>query len=1080
MSDAFRSDELFACHIPAIELLVNLGYQYLDPAQLRQARGGRADQVVLEEVLRQQLPRLNRIQYRERSHPFSEANIATAIDTLQGVPFMGLLASNVRVYELLTLGVNLTQTLAGDTKNFTLRYIDWEQPHNNVFHVTSDFMLEPWRNADTLAVDLLLFVNGIPFVAIACAAPQAPLQQAQSGLLRQQDDANLVKVLMFAQLLIALNGKDARYASVGTRLPHWARWCEELQIDTLRQIRQQPLALELRATLFDLAQTRLGHGYRTGQERELYQVPYAMTPQDQTLYAMCRPERLLDLVRNATLFDGGQRKLARYHQYFAVEKALQRLRQPLVDGKRPGGLILHAEGSGKSLTMIFLARKLALAPDWLHPKIVLISSRADLGGQLEETFSGCRMHPLRAKSGRNLLESIAEDKPQLILSLPHRIARSSGFKKNRDESSDIFLLVEEDHQQALGEYAGILRNMFPNACYIGFSGTPANSEDGVWPLIDVYSAQQAQQDELLVPLVYESRDSASPGEPEWLARQTADWAPEARDSMQKSAAKAYKLAAAEHRMLHIALDISLHFRNIYHGSGLKGQLVAPDHHSALRYKAIFDQLGVLDSALLLSGKSIAGDITLKPLAAGQRMDSADKPDLAAFGMQASELLQTLWHNTIASFGNEDAYHRQIIQQFISSDKPELLIVVDQLLDALHAPHTGVLYLVRTLSGHTLLQVLARVNRAATDCAKPFGLVIDYAGNLAPAAAEGRLDDIASPLSNCPALAGFEENELQASIKSAQPAIIALPVCHADCWSLFKISHRRDRQDQFEHELCQPVLRSEFHLRLERFAETLNLALGHARFLRQCTPEVLQEYRADALRFLQLKLALQLRYAENVGMSAAEAMLWRKLHRVPCALPQVNLLEPLQFQQILDEFGFASAHAQADSIAHHLLRYLAERQWADPLLRELQQQVIQIMHEFEVHRMDANAYLAQIRDCYARLLQPAGTAQGGNILQADGLTLALISLILPLLRPDADAAQKNAWAAAAAQAFIASLQSAGKTPHLDDSDQIKQIGNQIDDYLCDVMEKQGQITLSSDEKDALIDQVLLLARQRGAR
>lgn len=1120
MSDAFRSDELFASHIPAIELLVHLGYQYLAPEQLLAARGGRFERVLLEEVLRQQLQQLNRIHYREHSQPFSEANVNTAIERLKEVQLPGLLQGNARIYDLLTLGVNLEQTVAGDTKNFTLRYLDWEHPERNVFHVCSDFTLESGR--DAVKLDILLFVNGIPFVAINCVAPQALLQQAQASLLRQQNDNVLAPAFLFAQLVIALNSKEARYATVGTRVAHWACWREPVEPDTLREIRSQDLTLEVKAALFDLARQRLGNSHRTQQERAPYHVPYCLTPQDHILYAMCRPERLLDLVRNATLFEAGQRKMARHHQYFAVEHTLQWLRQPLVDGRRPGGMIMHAEGSGKSLTMVFLARRLALAMDWPQPKIVVISPRPELGMQMDNSFTACRMHALRVHSGRQLLAEIARDKAQLIFTLPHALARASGIRKNRDESSDIFLLVEEDHQQPVGQYATLLRNMFPNACYIGFCGTPLDEHAMVWPLIDQYSAQEAEADQLLVPLIYENREQESFGDADWLVRQSEGWQPEVRDSLQRSAACGYRLAASERRAFEIALDISTHFRNCYQASGLKGQLVAPDHQSALRYKALLDHFGLLDSALLLSGSAIELDASLGPRTPAPKKrrgrprtralgsdaqntfrtgaggghstngagashaasgfqaslfsDSPATPLELALCLDASHLLQTLWHETIAAYGTEDAYRHQIIQQFTSSSKPELFIVVDQLLDDFADSHLTVLYLARQLNGHTLLQALARVNRAIPDGAKPFGQIVDYVGNLdAQPALLADLPDDPMPMD-------LSQASVQAGIRRAEPMIVALPACHADCWALFKISRRHDVQDLLEHELGQPVLRSEFQIRLEHFAETLNLALGHARFMRECPPGVLQEYKQDALRFLQLKLALQLRYAEPVAISQAEAMLWRRLNPTRRALPVVNLLEPAQFQQTLSDFGFSSPHAQADAIAHHMLRHFARHQSDEPQQLKLQEQVQHVMRDFEVHRIDADTFLARIRQCYAQLLQPLGEPQAEEILQTDGLTLALYSLIMPLLqtRDDAsdNAAQANVWALAAAQAFQAALQQPAQSAHLDDSDQIKQIGNQIDDYLCDVMEKQGQICLTSSEKDALITQILHLARQRG--
>lgn len=1064
MRDAFQSDELFACHTPAVELLVNLGYQYLNPSQLAMLRGGRSDSVLLLAVLQQQIRQINRIPYQGHSHPLSEANMLEAIAALQRQDSSDLQANNARMHGLLTQGVNLCQSLGGNSKRFTLRYIDWEAPHNNVFHAASDVTLD----AQTGSIDLMLFVNGIPLVAIGCAAPQTPLQQVQARLLRLQASPAL---FVFVQWLMAINANEACYAGAGARVLQWARWREEIDIEELRQIRQQPMSEAVSSALYELAKARLGGAHSIRQERERYHVPYAKTTQDQTLYAMCRPTRLLDLVRHATVFEGGQRRLARHHQYFAVEKALHQVRQPLIEGRRPGGLIEHADGGDKSLTMAFLAHRLALATDWQGAKIVLISPRPGLGAQWHPAFFD-DAPSTRALSGRGLLEAVCNSEAQIIFSQPHVIARSSGFKKHRSHSCDIFLLIEENHDQPPGTYATLLRKCFPNACYIGFGsfggfgGLPGNRAAATLPLLDVYDAAQAQVDGLLVPLIYENRSAESFGSQAWLTRETESLPPQVRERVRKSAACRIDLPLAERRIHDIALDISFHFHQCYRGSGLKGQLVAPDHRSALHYKAALDQVGMLDSALVLSGKSIKLDASLKPLATNKPA-AGDTLMRAAFGMEASQMLSRLWHETIAAFGKEDIWHSRILGQFMGSDKPELLIVVDQMLET---PRAGVLYLARKLPGHTLLQALARVNRASSEPDKPFGLIIDYGDNLS------------EPI----VLAAEDVPALSAGVQSAEPTIRQLPVCHADCWALFRLNRQSNRplnqrQDSaarcqhFEHELAYPILRSEFHLRVERFAHTLNLALGHARFMQQCPPERLHEYKQDALCFLELRLALQLRYAERVGISAAETMLWRKLHHTPRALPQVTLAEPQQFQQTLHEFGFSSAHAQADAIGWHLLRHIAQTQPEEAALLDLRSRIQQSMHDFDVRRIDETAYLTQIRAAYAVFL--GSDPDKDNILHVDGMTLALRKLILPLLAPTVEAGQQQAWADQAAQALIGCLQQANAISQQDESDRIKHISNLMDDYLCDVMEKQGQIRLDSDGKEALIAQIVQLARQR---
>ncbi|MDP2229042.1 MAG: type I restriction endonuclease, partial [Moraxellaceae bacterium] len=166
--DSFRFDEKYLSQIPALQVLVNLGYQYLTPAEALAARAGRVSNVLLEEILREQLKKLNRIQHKGGSYLFSEENIQSAIQRLKNIKYDGLLKTNEAVYDLLTLGVALEQSIEGDLKSFTLNYVDWRNPANNVYHVAAEFVVERTRSVETCRPDVVLFVNGIPFAVIEC------------------------------------------------------------------------------------------------------------------------------------------------------------------------------------------------------------------------------------------------------------------------------------------------------------------------------------------------------------------------------------------------------------------------------------------------------------------------------------------------------------------------------------------------------------------------------------------------------------------------------------------------------------------------------------------------------------------------------------------------------------------------------------------------------------------------------------------------------------------------------------------------------------------------------------------------
>ena len=232
--------------LPALHLLQNLGWQYLTPAEALELRGGRAANVLLEGVLLPWLRDHNHIAYKEKVIPFSEGNILSAVQALRAVPFDGLVRTNEAVYDLLCLGKSLQQAIDGDTKSFPIRYIDWDNPGNNLFHVTEEFTVERTGSHQIRRPDLVLFVNGIPFVVIECKSPTGkdPLGEAVSQSIRNQKENEIPPLFFYAQLLLALSKNEAKYGTVGTPAKFWSVWREESEgfEDALKRLINIPLS----------------------------------------------------------------------------------------------------------------------------------------------------------------------------------------------------------------------------------------------------------------------------------------------------------------------------------------------------------------------------------------------------------------------------------------------------------------------------------------------------------------------------------------------------------------------------------------------------------------------------------------------------------------------------------------------------------------------------------------------------------------------------------------------------------------------------------------------------------------------
>ena len=501
--------EKLISQIPAVKLLLNLGYEYLNPEEAVDARGGRQGNVLLDGILAEQLRRLNVIRFRGREYPFSEGNILAAVQSLKDMVEDGLLPTNEKAYDLLRLGRSLSQSIEGDTKSFQLDYIDWEHPENNAFHVTEEFVVERSGSHETRRPDIVLFVNGIPLVVIECKRPDMkdPMGQAVSQHIRNQQQDEIPRLFYYAQLLLAVSKNEAKYATVGTPARFWSAWKETFS-------ESETADLEQRVSI-PLSEGQLDRILASGESRTREKESYAslerqVTPQDRALYALCRRERLLELIFRFSLFDGGEKKIARHQQYFCVKKILDRVRKSGRDGTRRGGVVWHTQGSGKSLTMVMLAEALALERSIGDFKIILVTDRVDLDDQIYKTFHHCGTQPVQAKTGRHLEQLLRDDKARIITTVIDKFELAVGKAGVCNEHPDIFVLVDESHRGQFGELHAKMKQALPNACFIGFTGTPVmkrdrNTIDRFGGLIDSYTLEQAVEDKAVVPLLYEGR-----------------------------------------------------------------------------------------------------------------------------------------------------------------------------------------------------------------------------------------------------------------------------------------------------------------------------------------------------------------------------------------------------------------------------------------------------------------------------------------------------------------------------------------------------------------------------------------------
>ncbi len=319
-SDAYKEE--ISSQIPALQLLIAMGWQYLTPGEALHLRGGREKNVVLTGVLEPWLRTHNAIRVKGETRPFSDANIAQAIDRLVDEPLQSLLLSSERIYELLTLGTSLTQIVQGDRKSHSLHYIDWQRPANNVYHVSDEFSVEKRGSHETRRPAIVLFVNGIPLAVIECKRPdleaeggEKAVAEAISQMVRNQGEGEIPHLFVFSQLLVAISPHEGLYATTGTPRKVWALGREQGDVETAIQgLINRPLDAGTEDRLYNwrpFARRVREHFAALGER-----LP---TGQDRLIYALLRPERLLELAYQFVVYDGGVKKIARYQQYFAIK-----------------------------------------------------------------------------------------------------------------------------------------------------------------------------------------------------------------------------------------------------------------------------------------------------------------------------------------------------------------------------------------------------------------------------------------------------------------------------------------------------------------------------------------------------------------------------------------------------------------------------------------------------------------------------------------------------------------------------------------------------------------------------------------
>ncbi len=890
MTQAPNTAEQYSAHIPAVQTLISLGWQFLSAPDCIAMRGGNKP-VILKSVLIEELKK-RRFEFKGQSYPLSTNAIDQIVRDLSAPGMQeGLITASERLYNAMTLGITVTEFVEGKRHSTTVKIIDWDNPENNSFIVTEEFEVLAVDGTHTRRPDIVCFINGLPISVIEAKRPdsgnpnKSMVEEGISQTIRNQKTDEVPHLFAYSQLLMSISGTEGRYATTKTPKKFWAKWREEqIQETEFAAIKNKPLSLEERdALLFGKPQSVQRHF------QKLWQGEQFVTDQDRILISLLSKERIIEFVRFFILFDRKIGKVAaRYQQVFGIKALIERISTVSPDGAREGGVIWHTTGSGKSLTMVFLCKALLLHKNLTECRVLVVTDRVDLEKQLAKTFlSGGALGEVKslkkeenrakAATGRDLAKRIGTGNERIIFSIINKFGTAAKLPECYNPSENIIVLVDEGHRSQSGENHERMRKALPNASYVAFTGTPLLKDDKTTnkfgSIVHAYTMQRAVDDGTVTPLLYEERkpvlDINASAIDNWFDKITVGLSDKQKSDLKEKYGKRGQLYGSAARIQLIAWDIAVHFSENFKklGKDLKGQLATDSKLSAIRYKKELDATGLVTSAVVISAPDTREGHS--------DVDETELPEV-----------QQWWKDNVR--GDAEEYERQIIEDFGEPGDPDILIVVDKLLTGFDEPKNAVLYIDKPLKQHNLIQAIARVNRLHEQ--KKYGLLIDY---------RGILSELDTAITNYQDLAertqgGFDIDDIEGLYSEVSTEYKRLPSLHANLWAIFDgVKNKADRE-QFRHVLIPNLevdddgnaidtrqkVREDFYEALTEFGMCLKIALSSRSFFDDASisEQQIATYKKDLKFFSELRREAKKDAQETIDYSAYEEQIRRLVDR----------------------------------------------------------------------------------------------------------------------------------------------------------------------------------------------------------
>ena len=649
------------------------------------------------------------------SAPLIDGAIAQLVK-VAGDMTQGLYDANMTVYSLLKYGAKVKESPESAPK--TVYFFDAEHPTNNDFAIAEEVTV---IHNQEKRPDIVIYLNGIAVAVIELKKSSVSVSNGIRQNLTNQRPEFIASFFTTVQFCMAGNESEGlRYGTINTKEKYYMEW--------------KPDGFKEHENERDPEDVRI-EAYCDGVDNLLLK----------HLYAMFDKHRLVDLIENFVVFDKGRKKVCRYNQYYGIKRTQRRVAKGL------GGILWHTQGSGKTLTMVWLSKWL-LIHGGENTRVLIVTDRDELDEQIEKTYKGVSEKIVRTKSGDDLIRKLNSFDDSLICSLVHKFGRRGGevtesdydkyieelmeaLPANFEAKGNIYVFVDECHRTQSGKLHSAMTAIMPKATFIGFTGTPLLVKDKKTSIevfgtyIHTYKYNEAVRDGVVLDLRYEYRDipqelSSQDKIDRWFDVKTRGLSTRAKAKLKEKWASMQKIYSSRSRLEKVAWDIIQDFEmksRLMDGNG-NAILVADKVYTACKYYEIFQQLGFKKCAIISSYTPQSSNLRTDTVSDEDETETFEKYDiyLRMLGFDPENLPEKLSiQKTVEAF--EETVKEKFVEQPANM---KLLIVVDKLLTGFDAPPCTYLYIDKSMHDHGLFQAICRVNRLDGDT-KEFGFIVDY-------------------------------------------------------------------------------------------------------------------------------------------------------------------------------------------------------------------------------------------------------------------------------------------------------------------------------------------------------------------